>query len=65
MDKITVLLIILAAIMALGIVVFQYFYRVNKRKELSIILSVLRFISLFGLFLLIINPKFSKAVYSL
>lgn len=65
MDIITVLLIILAAITAMGIVVFQYFYRVNKRKDLSIILSFLRFISLFGLFLLLINPKFSKEVYSL
>jgi len=65
MDTITVLLIILAAILALGIVIFQYYYRAKSKKKLSVILSFLRFISFFGLFLLLINPKFSKDVITL
>ncbi|MEO9893304.1 VWA domain-containing protein [Aurantibacter sp.] len=64
MDTQTVLLIILAAILALGLVLFQYFYKSKKRGKLTILLSVLRFITWFGAFLLLINPKFSKDEYT-
>lgn len=59
----TVLLIILAAIVALGIVLFQYYYK-NKRKDrVILVLSFLRFLAFFGVFLLLINPKFTKNEY--
>ena len=61
----TVLLIILATIVALGLVLFQYYYKTKKRGKLYIFLSFLRFLGLFGIFLLLINPKFSKNEYSL
>ncbi len=65
METRTILLIIAAVIVALGIVIFQYFFRTKKRGKLFIILSFLRFIALFGLFLLLINPKFTRQTYTL
>lgn len=59
----TVLLIILAAIVALGIVLLQYYYKSKRKGKLSLILSFLRFLALFGVFLLLINPKFTKNEY--
>jgi len=60
MNTQTVLLIILAAIVALGLVFFQYHFKSKKRGRLGIVLSILRFITWFAAFLLLINPKFSK-----
>ena len=65
MQTTTILLVILAAIVALGLVLFQYNYKTKKRGKLSLLLSFLRFIGLFGIFLLLINPKFSKNEYIL
>lgn len=65
MQTSTVLLIILAAMVALVLVLFQYYYKAKKRGKLGPSLSFLRFIGLFGLFLLLINPKFSKNEYTL
>jgi len=64
MQTSTVLLIILAAIVALGLVLFQYYYKSKKRGRLGIVLSFLRFITWFAAFLLLINPKFSKDEYT-
>jgi hypothetical protein len=61
----TVFLLITAVITAFGIVLFQYYYKTKKRGRLSLTLSFLRFLSLFGLLLLLINPKFSKEEFSL
>ncbi|MDT7830614.1 VWA domain-containing protein [Pricia sp. S334] len=63
MDVQTVLLIILAAIVALGLVLFQYYYKVRRKGRLYIILSFLRFLALFGALLLLINPQFTKNEY--
>ncbi|MFS4491964.1 vWA domain-containing protein [Maribacter sp. 2308TA10-17] len=65
MQTSTVLLIILAAIVALGLVLFQYFYNSKRSGKLNVFLSFLRFIGLFGLFVLLINPKFSKNEYTI
>lgn len=61
----TILYIILAAIVAIGLVVFQYYYKTKKRGKLNVLLAFLRFIGLFGIFLLIINPKFTKNEYTI
>ena len=61
----TILLIILAAFVALGIVFFQYYYKSKKRGKLSVLLSFLRFIALFLLFLLLINPQLVKKDYEI
>ena len=61
----TLLLIILAAIVALAVVLFQYYYKTIKRKKLYTILSFLRFIGVFGVLLLLINPKLTKEEFTI
>ncbi len=60
----TVLLVILAAIISLGLVLFQYYFKVKRRDKLGFILSFLRFLALFGTLLLLINPKFTKKEFT-
>lgn len=59
MSTTTLLYIIIAGITALLLALFQYLYK-SKKNKLHILFSFLRFITLFSLFLLIINPKFEK-----
>ncbi|WP_297795786.1 VWA domain-containing protein [uncultured Eudoraea sp.] len=61
----TVFLIILAAILALGLVIFQYYYKSKGRGALYLALSSLRFLAFFGIFLLLVNPKLTKEQYSI
>ena len=61
----TVFLILFAAILAFGLVIFQYYYKPKSKGFLSLGLSFLRFIALFCVFLLLINPKITKEQYSL
>jgi len=63
MDIQTVLLVLFAAIIALGVVLFQYYYKTKLKGKLALLLSFLRFIALFSVFLLLINPKFVKDEY--
>ncbi|GGW25725.1 vWA domain-containing protein [Arenibacter certesii] len=56
----TVLFILLAAIASLALVLFQYKYRTKGKGKLLWGLSLLRFISVFGLLLLLINPKYER-----
>lgn len=60
MSLTTVLLISLAAFVALGFVVFKYFVGTKKRTGSIYFLSALRFVSIFVLLLLLINPKIKQ-----
>ena len=62
MQTSAVLYIILAAVVALGLVLFQYFFKTKKQK-VNIWLALLRFVFVFCGLLLIINPKFTKESY--
>lgn len=55
----TLIFIALAIISALLIALFQYAYKV-KNQRLKYIFTVIRFITIFSILLLIINPKFEK-----
>ncbi|TMU56401.1 VWA domain-containing protein [Flagellimonas algicola] len=59
----TVLLILLAAIVALTIVFYQYFHKNPRKGFQRIILASLRFLTLFCALLLLINPQFVKRDY--
>ena len=50
---------VLAFLIAALIVYYQYYYK-QKISNDSKILSILRFISLFGILILLINPKFEQ-----
>lgn len=52
----TVLLILLSLVIAGVLSFFQYLYKVKNKSKLSLFLTFLRFTSIFGLLLLLINP---------
>ncbi len=58
-----VLLIILSVFIAIGLSFFQYFYKYQKTTKLIWLLSILRFLSVFGILLLLINPIFSRKIF--
>ena len=58
----TLLYIIVAAIIALLIAIFHYFYKSKDKAKSTVLLTFLRFLSLFALFLLLINPKVEQNI---
>ncbi len=65
MELRTVLLIVLAAVAALSLVFYQYFYKNPRKGNLKFILAAMRFLTLFCGLLLLINPKFVNNDYYL
>ncbi|REG86142.1 VWA domain-containing protein [Winogradskyella sediminis] len=63
MSKLTLLYITIAAITALLLALFQYSYKSKLKSNLKYVLAALRTISIFGIFLLLINPKFESFTY--
>ncbi|WP_397362779.1 VWA domain-containing protein [Olleya sp. R77988] len=59
----TLLYIILAAIVALLLALFQYKYKSKSASQSVALFTFLRFLTLFSLFLLLINPKFEQVKY--
>ena len=55
----TILYIIIAGIAALLLALFQYLYK-SKKSNLNKVFAFLRFITLFSVLLLLINPKFEQ-----
>lgn len=56
----SILLIILAGIIALLLALFQYKYKTKSELKGNALFVVLRFLTLFSVFLLLINPKFEQ-----
>lgn len=56
----TILLVLLSLLIAGGLSFFQYYYKVKSKSNLNLLLAFLRFVSLFGLFLLLINPIITR-----
>ena len=63
MNTETILFIILAGIIALSLALFQYVYKSKKRTKVNMLLTFLRFVTIFSVLLLLINPKFDKITY--
>ncbi len=59
----TIVYIIIAGITALLLALFQYIYKSKLRSNLKYLLTALRAISIFGIVLLLINPKFESLTY--
>jgi len=59
MSSVTILYIILSGIVALSLALFQYVYK-SKKSKLNSIFTFLRFITVFSVLLLLINPKFEQ-----
>src|SRR5690606_16461145 len=56
----TVLLLVLSAIVAFALSFYQYLFKAKKRGRVLLFLAFLRFITLFSIFLLLINPVISR-----
>lgn len=56
----TLLYIILAAIIALLLAVFQYIYKKKSMSKLNMLFTFLRFLTIFSVLLLLINPSFDQ-----
>jgi len=60
MSETNIIYIILIAIVALGIAVFQYFYKAKRSDNKRFLFAFLRFCSLFLLGVLLLNPTFKQ-----
>jgi len=52
----TILLIILSLLIASGLSYFQYYYRAKSKLKVNLLLAFLRFLGIFGILLLLVNP---------
>ncbi|MGO4821758.1 MULTISPECIES: hypothetical protein [unclassified Flavobacterium] len=55
----TMLLIVLSLLIAGGLSFFQYYYQAKNKSKLNLFLAFLRFLAVFGILLLLINPVIS------
>lgn len=58
----TILLLLLSVIIAAVLSFYQYLYKVKNQSKLYWFLAFLRFVSLFSIFLLLINPIISRKI---
>lgn len=63
MTTATILLIILSIGIAAGLSFYQYFYKAKYNSKVNVYLALLRFVSVFGLLLLLINPIVSRKTF--
>ncbi|MDP2685749.1 MAG: VWA domain-containing protein [Aequorivita sp.] len=61
----TILYIILAGVLSIALAVFMYGYKSKQAGALRWVFGTLRFITLFSILLLIINPKFKSETYTI
>lgn len=61
----TILYIILAGVLSIALAVFMYGYKSKQTGSLRWVFGILRFITLFSILLLIINPKFKSETYTI
>ena len=60
MNTTTILLLLASLLIAAGISFYHYLYNVKNRSKVILLLAFLRFIAVFGLLLLLINPIISR-----
>ncbi|TRX24226.1 hypothetical protein FNW25_12350 [Flavobacterium franklandianum] len=56
----TILLLLLSLLIAGSLSFFQYFYKTKTKSKVNLVLAFLRFLSIFGILLLLINPIMSR-----
>jgi hypothetical protein len=60
MNTSTILLLLISVVIAVAVSFYQYFYKVKSRSKMTLLLAFLRFFSVFGLLLLLINPIITR-----
>ncbi len=61
----TILLLLISLIIAGGLSFFQYYYKAKTKSNVNLVLAFLRFISIFGILLLLINPIISRSTFEI
>ncbi|HJY13459.1 MAG TPA: hypothetical protein VJ304_11775, partial [Flavobacterium sp.] len=56
----TILLLLLSLVIAGGLSYFQYYFKAKNKSNVIVFLAFLRFLAIFGLLVLLINPIVSK-----
>ena len=56
----TILLLLLSLLIAGGLSFFQYYFKAKTKSKVNLVLAFLRFLSIFGILLLLINPIMSR-----
>ena len=56
----TILLLLLSLVIAGGLSYFQYFFKAKSYSKVNMLLAFLRFLAIFGLLVLLINPVITK-----
>ncbi|AUP77297.1 hypothetical protein C1H87_00605 [Flavivirga eckloniae] len=64
MDSQTIIYIILSGIVALSLAIFQYKHKKKSMSKLNMLFSFLRFLTVFSILLLLVNPKFEQVRFS-
>lgn len=59
----TFLFLLLSLFVASGLSFYQYFYKNNNKSKVTLLLACLRFVSIFGMLLLLINPIISRKTF--
>lgn len=65
MTTYTILLILLSVLIAGGLSFFQYFFQAKNKSKTNLLLAFLRFFSIFGILLLLINPKITSNTFEI
>lgn len=60
MTNTTILLIVLSVVVAVGLSFYHYLYKAKSKSKVNLYLAFLRFLSIFGLLLLLINPIIAR-----
>ncbi|MEZ4877235.1 MAG: hypothetical protein R2805_06770 [Flavobacterium sp.] len=60
MTNTTILLLLLSVVIAGILSFYQYYYKAKSKSKINLLLAFLRFISIFGILLLLINPIISR-----
>lgn len=60
----TILYIVIAVVVSLAMALFMYGYNFKQSGRLRLLFGVIRFLSLFALLLLVINPKFKSETFT-
>lgn len=61
MNTNTILLLILSVLIAAGLAYYQYLYKAKNKSNLNLFLALLRFLALFSILLLLINPTITTS----
>ncbi len=61
----SILLLFISLVIASGLSFFQYYYKAKTKSNVNLVLAFLRFVSIFGILLLLINPIISRNTFEI